>query len=93
MGIAMGTLAGLPTSQRPLDAQDALHEAWRRAAAERVEVACSGGCGRAGTALACLAVLDGVHPRDAVEYVRERYDPRAVETPWQSRYVSRFAKS
>ena len=81
----------LPSDRR--DAQDAFHEAWRRAADERVEVACSGGRGRTGTALACLAVLDGVPPRDAVAYVRERYDPRAVETPWQSRYVSRFAKS
>ena len=45
---------------------------------------------RTGTALACLAVLDGVPPRQAVAYVRERYDPRAVETPWQRRYVVRF---
>jgi len=72
------------------DAQDALCEAWHRAADERVEVACGGGRGRTGTALACLAILDGVPPRDAVAYVRERYDPRAVETPWQRRYVTRF---
>ncbi|MDQ2739723.1 MAG: protein phosphatase, partial [Actinomycetota bacterium] len=65
------------------DAQDALHEVWRRSANERVEVACGGGRGRTGTALACLAVLDGVPRREAVAYVREHYDPRAVETPWQ----------
>lgn len=67
-------------------------EAWRRAARERVEVACAGGRGRTGTALACLAVLDGVPGSDAVAFVRERYDPRAVETPWQRRYVARFGR-
>lgn len=72
------------------DAQDALHEAWSRAAAERVEVACGGGRGRTGTALACIAVLDGVPAREAVTYVRKHYDSRAVETPWQRRYVARF---
>ena len=75
------------------DAQDALREAWRRASMERVEVACSGGRGRTGTALACLAVLDGVPAREAVTFVRERYDARAVETPWQRRYVARFRAS
>ena len=72
------------------DARDALLELWRRAEAERVEVACSGGQGRTGTALACLAVLDGVPTPDAVRYVRQHYNPRAVETPWQRRYVTQF---
>ncbi|WP_431960835.1 protein-tyrosine phosphatase family protein [Actinacidiphila sp. bgisy160] len=73
------------------DAAQALRAAWRRAADERVEVACGGGLGRTGTALACLAVLDGVPSGEAVAYVREHYTRRAVETPWQRRYVSRFA--
>lgn len=73
------------------DADDALREAWDRAADERVEIACSGGRGRTGTALACLAVLDGVPSRAAVPFVREHYDPRAVETLWQRRYVIHFA--
>jgi protein-tyrosine phosphatase len=73
------------------DAQDALREAWRRAEDERVEFACGGGRGRTGTALACLAVLDGVPAGDAVAYVRAHYDARAVETPWQRRYVVRFS--
>ena len=81
----------LPTDRH--DAQHALREAWNRAADERVEIACGGGRGRTGTALACLAVLDDVSPREAVAYVREHYDPRAVETPWQRRYVARFATS
>jgi hypothetical protein len=65
-------------------------ETWRRAAAERVEVACAGGHGRTGTALACLAILDGIPNRDAVAYVREHYDRHAVETSDQHRYVARW---
>ncbi|TWJ15308.1 protein-tyrosine phosphatase [Stackebrandtia albiflava] len=71
-------------------AAEAFHEAWRRSETERVEVACHGGRGRTGTALACIAVIDGVPPGEAVAYVREHYRPGAVETPWQARYVRRF---
>ncbi|MGH3499493.1 MAG: hypothetical protein ACRDQA_01120 [Nocardioidaceae bacterium] len=42
------------------DIRDALADLLRRAGTERVEVACGSGRGRTGTALACLAVLDGV---------------------------------
>jgi protein-tyrosine phosphatase len=69
---------------------DALREAWTRAAFERVEIACSGGNGRTGTALACLAVIDGVPNHQAVAYIRNHFAPCAVETPWQRRFVSRF---
>jgi hypothetical protein len=79
----------LPTD--PADARAALEEAWARAAAERVEVACSGGQGRTGTALGCLAVLDGVPAEDAVTWVRRHYARRAVETPAQARFVRSFA--
>ncbi|MFR9721784.1 protein phosphatase [Streptomyces sp. MS19] len=72
------------------DAARALRDVWERAPGERVELACGGGKGRTGTALACLAVIDGVPPRDAVAYVREHYARGAVETPWQRRYVTRF---
>jgi hypothetical protein len=76
------------------DARDAFEEAHRRAAAgRRVEVACAGGIGRTGTALACIAQLGGVSAPDAVAWVRAHYHPRAVETPWQRRYVRRFAES
>jgi hypothetical protein len=61
-----------------------------RSGEERVEVACRGGTGRTGTALACLAVLDGVPRDDAVAFVRERYRPRAVETRAQAAFVARF---
>lgn len=76
-----------------VDARAALVETWQRADDERVEVVCGGGRGRTGTALACLAVLDGVPAHEAVTYVRTHYDPRAVETPWQRRYVRRFPGS
>jgi hypothetical protein len=76
----------------PVRARETLVEAWRRCAGERVEIACGGGRGRTGTALACLAVLDGVPAAEAVDYVRRHYDVRAVETPWQRRYVLRFVR-
>ena len=82
-----------PDFRLPVDrerAAEVLREAWQRAATERVELACGGGRGRTGTALACLAVLDGVPPADAVAYVRTGYHRRAVETPWQRRYVRDF---
>jgi rhodanese/phosphatase family protein len=71
-------------------AAGALREVRARAEAERVEIACAGGRGRTGTALACLAVLDGLPGPRAVAYVRQHYTPHAVETPWQYRYVTRF---
>jgi protein-tyrosine phosphatase len=74
----------------PSEFRAALATAWRRAAAERVEVACNGGKGRTGTTLACLAVLDGMPAHEAVAFVRAQYHPRAVETPWQRRFVRRF---
>jgi protein-tyrosine phosphatase len=72
------------------DAHGALREAWCRSETERVEVACGGGRGRTGTALACVAGLDGVPAQEAVAFVRDHYDARAVETPWQRRYVACF---
>jgi hypothetical protein len=76
----------------PVRAGELLAEAWARAAdpAERVEFACGGGRGRTGTALACVAVLDGVPAGEAVDFVRLHYDRRAVETPWQRRFVRAF---
>jgi protein-tyrosine phosphatase len=70
--------------------RDALAELLARAAAERVEVACLGGTGRTGTALACLSVLDGLPPDEAVDFVRAGYRPRAVETSAQARFVAGF---
>jgi Protein-tyrosine phosphatase len=73
-----------------VDTLDALHEAHRRAQdGERVEVTCRGGIGRTGTALAALAILDGLSPNQAVIWIRVNYHPRAVETLWQRRWLRR----
>ena len=79
---------GLPTE--PASLRAAVVEAWERSSKERVELACAGGRGRTGTALACLAILDGVPPQRAVAFVRAGYDRHAVETPWQRWFVSNF---
>ncbi|GAA0931295.1 protein-tyrosine phosphatase family protein [Nonomuraea longicatena] len=71
----------------------AIRELHRRALdGQRVEVACGGGVGRTGTVMACLATLSGLAPDKAVNWVREEYHPRAVETPWQRRWIGRFAE-
>ncbi|MEU5695158.1 protein-tyrosine phosphatase family protein [Actinosynnema sp. NPDC020468] len=62
----------------------------RALAGQAVEVACGGGVGRTGTVIACLAVLAGVPAGEAVAWTRAHYRRRAVETPWQKRYVERF---
>ena len=74
----------------PAQLREVLVEALSRSAGERVEVSCPGGTGRTGTALACLAVLDGVPPADAVAFVRAGYRPRAVETRGQRAFVGGF---
>jgi protein-tyrosine phosphatase len=78
-----------PTST--VDALATLADAYERARTERVEIACQGGVGRSGSALAAMAVLAGVAPTDAVQWIRDRYISRAVETPWQRRWVARLA--
>ncbi len=71
-----------------VQALDALNDALRRAhEGQRVEVICRGGIGRTGTALAALAILDGLSPNQAVTWIRANYHPRAVETPWQRRWL------
>lgn len=79
----------IPTDRA--DALDALGEGLQRARdGQLVEVACHGGRGRTGTALAALAVLDGLPSAEAVRWVRRHYHPTAVETPWQARWVRRI---
>lgn len=69
------------------DAMGALREAHERAQREPVEIACGGGIGRTGTAMAVLATLSGVPPEDAVAWARAHYHRRAVETRRQRRWV------
>ncbi len=83
---------GLPRNEADLFAT-VLDIRVRANAGELVEIACYGGVGRTGTVLCCLAVRAGIDHRDAVEWVREHYDRRAVETPEQQQLVERFAGS
>ena len=91
LGSRLGGVARLPAPRDPdlaIDRIRALHE--RAAGGTRVEVACGGGVGRTGTVIACLAVLAGLPPDDAVAWTRAHHHRRAVETPWQRRWVARF---
>lgn len=84
-----------PDFRTPQDgpaAAAAIADAYERArSGQHVEVACGGGNGRTGTAIACMAVLAGHPPDDAVAWTRRHYRRRAVETPGQRRWVIRFA--
>lgn len=57
---------------------------------ESVEIGCLGGHGRTGTALACLAILTGCPPSEAVSWVRDTYCTEAVETAEQQDFVASF---
>ncbi|HEV8065938.1 MAG TPA: protein-tyrosine phosphatase family protein [Acidimicrobiales bacterium] len=73
-------------------ARAALVDVLRRASdGESVEIGCLGGHGRTGTALACLAVLAGVEPSEAVAWVRSHYCSQAVETAEQAAFVEAFS--
>lgn len=73
--------------REPLDAMTALRNAYDRSLIERVEIACDGGTGRTGTALAILARYDGLPADEAVAWVRTAYRRGAVETPWQRKFA------
>ncbi len=82
---------GLP--EHPVDAADKICAAFARARqGQRIEIGCIGGLGRTGTVLACMAVLAGVPPDQAVAWVRRHYDREAVETSEQEHWVQWFAE-
>lgn len=76
----------LPSSTEA--ALQALWDAHERARSQRVEIACGGGRGRTGTAIALLARMAGVPATEAVLWTRRHYHSHAVETPWQRRWVT-----
>jgi len=80
-----------PDFRAPTDTGQALNElrtAFERCAEERVLISCHGGIGRTGTALTVMVMLAGMRCGCAVEWVRERYSPRAVETVFQRRWLN-----
>jgi protein-tyrosine phosphatase len=84
---------GLPADEE--ESIKALIEAFARArGGQDVLVGCSGGTGRTGTILSCLAILSGVPAHLAVPWVRDRYRHRAVETQAQVGWViDRFGQA
>jgi hypothetical protein len=82
---------GLPLHPEHAAAQ--IQRAYSRArGGETVEIGCIGGRGRTGTVLACLAVLAGVNPPEAVAWVRKNYRSDAVENVEQETWVDWFAE-
>lgn len=55
-----------------------------------VEVGCIGGHGRTGTAIACMAVLAGVKPKNAAKWVQNNYCSHAVESKKQEWLIECF---
>lgn len=75
----------------PADAARKIARVYERArAGTHVEVGCHGGVGRTGTALACMAILAGVAPEEAVSWVRERFYSGAIDTIEQEEWVVGF---
>ena len=85
-----------PDFRLPTDREAALAtlgEAHERAATVRVEIACGGGVGRTGMAIAVLAVLSGDEPDVAIARIRRTYHRRAIETPWQRRWIRGISRT
>uniref|UniRef100_A0A7C5RUB2 Tyrosine specific protein phosphatases domain-containing protein n=1 Tax=Thermomicrobium roseum TaxID=500 RepID=A0A7C5RUB2_THERO len=49
--------------------------------------ACAGGHGRTGTALAAMLIARGMSVEEAIEYVRRKHCPHAIETRGQEEYL------
>lgn len=58
---------------------------------EHTVVACMGGHGRTGTALAALLVADGREGQEAIDMVRTKHCARAIETSKQEAYIKQLA--
>lgn len=73
------------------EAVDAIYEAHKIISdGGLVEVGCQGGIGRTGVVIACFVIIDGIEPGAAVQWVRDRYLVKAVETPIQEWWVEWF---
>jgi hypothetical protein len=82
----------IPDFQVPKDKsafRQILVDVYRHAKKEKiVYIGCKGGFGRTGMAIACLLKMHG--SKNPVKEVRLLYDKRAVETPEQESFVTRF---
>ena len=78
---------GLPTDYET--AYDQISDAFDKAKAGKIiEIGCIGGHGRTGTILACMAVLDGFTPKEAVIHIEKNYCDQVIETLDQEWFVS-----
>lgn len=73
--------------RRSAHALEVLAEVGKRAQDERVEITSGDGLGRTGTAMAVIATLAGMDPQEAIDWVRNHYDHRAVGTHAQRAFV------
>lgn len=78
----------------PTDYEIAFHQisdAYNKAkSGQIVEIGCIGGHGRTGTILACMAVLDGMTPDEAVKHLETVYCHLIIETNEQEWFVHWF---
>jgi len=91
-----GEVIDWPDGGAPRDWEDArtrIRQAFADArGGARVEVGCIAAHGRTGTVLACFAILAGVPADQAIEWVRDHYCSKAVETGPQERWIEWFAE-
>ncbi|XCB30741.1 protein-tyrosine phosphatase family protein [Arcanobacterium hippocoleae] len=76
--------------RRASHALSQLRQAWERSENERVEIVCRTGVGRVGTALAIIAVFEGMAPDAAIEFVRENYNRNSVSSPAQRGFIREY---
>ena len=82
---------GIPRNQD--EARRLIREAFAAARdGRRVEVGCVAGHGRTGTVLACMSVLAGVPGDAAIEWVRDHYCSKAVESGPQQDWILEFGR-
>lgn len=55
-----------------------------------VEVGCLGGHGRTGTVLSCMLVLEGLKPKEAIDYTKKHYCDRSIESLDQEWFIYYF---
>ncbi len=79
--------------RRSMQAVKTLQEVWQRADQELVEITCRGGVGRTGSALALIAMYEGMSSSEAIDFIRESYNNDSVTSPAQRGFLTDFSPS
>lgn len=74
--------------RRPQQAIEQLKDLLKSADDKRIEVTSGSGMGRTGTALAIMAVLEGMEPSKAIDFLHEAYSDDAVMSHAQSGFLA-----